>query len=314
MQSPDDMTHMTDGIERPSRPMNRRDFVYEKRQNILLQRQTEALPKVNGDSSSRALQRQLGWLRDENRRLQHELEEYRAIQAEFGTEIDTIRSGHQQELEQFQEQMHEMMEERNQMQETYRQLEQRYQELYHSFQDAVDEEASKIVSEAARTLVISPEHTPELFREVVTTLEYQAKQGEDEHIAEALYYLRETRHKAEHLEQLLEEERNQYATERQNLLTMLASVRSQAQLRHDVLHTHLQARWTTALTLMTTILVLLFPLLQIVLYFYLKLPLMAVFIGPILICIVLAFILAHFRSVTNHYHASVLHKHKTHSS
>jgi hypothetical protein len=309
MLSPDDMTRTINGIERPSRPTNRRDFLYEKRQNILQQRQTESLPKVNGDSS-RTLHRQIAFLRDENRHLQRELEIYKAAQAEFDKEIEIIRSSDQQELEQFQEQMHEMMEERNQMQESFKQLEQRYQELYHSYQDAVEEEANKMVAEAARTLILSPEHTPALLRDVVKTLEYQLRQQEDQHVAEALYYLRETQHKAEQLEQLLEQERNQYAAERQNFLNMIVSVRSQAELRSEVLQSHLRARWTTALTLMTSILLLLLPILQIIFLFYFKQSLMISFVGPLAICIVLGFIFARFRSTANYYHASVPHKHK----
>ena len=234
---------------------------------------------------------------------------YKAEQAEFEKEIEAIRSGHQQELEQYQTQLQEMMEESNQMQEEREQLERRYQELYHSFQDTVEEEAHKMVSEAASTLVLSPQHTPALLQDVVKTLESQLKQDGDKHVAEALYYLRETQHKAEQLEKTLEEEHMQIAEERQRLIQLQYSVREQAKLRYATLAAHLRARWIVRSGFITTILLLILLILQ-MFCLYIKLPDTWAIIGPIFFCIGLGFLIARFYSSVIHFHASAPRKQK----
>src|SRR5205085_9775163 len=141
---------------------------------------------------------------------------------QFEKEIEATHYGHQQEIEQYQSHLREMMEERKELQESYQALQRRYQELYHDYQDtfheAVEEEASKMVTDAARTLVLSPEHVPPLLHDVKKTVEFQIKQEEDQHIAEALYMMRQAQIKAEQLEQELAHERAQMDIERQNIV------------------------------------------------------------------------------------------------
>lgn len=293
--SSDGNTFQTAGaIERPSR----RDLLYERRQSILQQKSTESLPRINGDTShGKSPARQLAQLREENKRLRAELQEQRQLlkeaklaSAEYDKEIEAIHSGYQQEIEQYQNHLRDMMEERNVMQDTQQQLEQRYQELYSSFQDAVEEEAHKMVAEAAQTLVLTPEHTPVLFRDVAKTLELQVKQVEDQHIAEALYLIRQAQAKAQQLEQQLNQERLQLAAERQNLIALQNNTREQAKLRYKTLRDHLEASFTAKLTAMVMALVLLLLVLQMLL-----LPLFGVHLALatiIALCVPIPLILA----------------------
>ena len=156
--------------DRYARHLKRQVTLNEKRHRI-----TDVLPAIPGDTSNGKLSaRQLSQLRDENRRLYHEIEalqtriaQYSEVEAQFEQDIENIHHAHQLEIEQYQSHLREMMDELNQKQQAYQEMEQRYQDLYHSFQDAVEEEAGKLVSEAAQTMVLSPEHTPPLLHDVV---------------------------------------------------------------------------------------------------------------------------------------------------
>ncbi len=324
MLSRDDNTYTTTGpLERPSRPVNRREILSERRQAILqqkhLERHTDFMPKVHGDTSNgKTSGHVMAQLRDENRHLRLELEEqhaqleqlivdYNRTQEQFEKEIEAIHYGHQQEIEQYQAHLREMMEESNQMQEGYQELQRRYQELYHDYQDsfheAVEDEASKMVKEAARTLVLSPEHVPPLLHDVKKTVEFQIKQEEDQHIAEALYMMRQTQIKAEQLEQELARERAQIDAERSNLVIQQKSIREQANKRYDALRKHLQARSTIVLTMMTTVLLLLLPVLQFVCLNLLKVPLtgslLLSLLLPIIICVGAAYYFAQLRFISH---------------
>jgi DNA anti-recombination protein RmuC len=176
MLSSDDNTYTsTEPIERSFRAASRRELINEKRQ-----RNTDILTYTNGENEKTVVRQ----LREENKRLRWELDElqhlayqHKQTQAQLEKEIEAIHSGHQDIIEQYEINLHEMIDERNQLQEAKQALEQRYQELYHSFHDTVEEEATKMVEEAARTLVLSPEHTPALLRDVAKTLEFQVKQN-----------------------------------------------------------------------------------------------------------------------------------------
>lgn len=324
MLSRDDDTYTTTGpLERPSRPANRRELLSERRQAILqqkhLERHTDFIPRVHSDTShGKPSENAVAQLRDENKRLRLELEEqrseleqliadYHSAQEQFDREIEAIQYNHQQEIEQYQAHLREMMEERNQMQEGYQELQRRYQELYHDYQDsfheAVEEEAGKMVKEAARTLVLSPEHVPPILHDVKKTVEFQIKQEEDQHIAEALYTMRQAQIKAEQLEQELARERAQIETERHNLVLQQNSIREQANIRYEALRKRLQARSTLVLTMMTTVLLLVLPVLQFFCLTVLKVPLTGTLLlsllVPIIFCVGGAYYFAHLRFISH---------------
>ena len=313
MISPDDTTDTTTGpYERSSRTVTRREIINEKRQ-----RQTDLLPGVNSETSGGKLAlRQMTHLREENKRLRWDLEdmggllrEYKNAQTQLEREIAAMRSNHQLEIEQHQDQLRDMMEERNQMQEIHSGLERRYQELYHSFHEKVEEEASTLVSEAARTLVLSPDHTPPLLHDVVKTLEFQVKQTEDQHVAEILRLMRQAQHKAQLLEQEIANERANIDTERQNLIKLQNSVREQALVRYKVINDQLRSRWLTSLTFLTTIALLALTMLQFTLNAF-GLPLPILLFLPVAICSVLAYLLARTRVNSRSHEASKHHSPK----
>ena len=321
MLSQDDNTYTTTGpLERPSRPVSRREYLNERRQAILqqkhLERHTDFIPRVHGDA--KASGHAPAQLRDENKRLRQQLEErqsqleqliadYNSAQEQFEKELQATQYGHQQELEQYQAHLREMMEERKELQESYQELQRRYQELYHEYQDsfheAVEEEAGKMVKEAARTLVLSPEYVPPLLHDVKKTVEFQIKQEEDQHIAEALYMMRQAQIKAEQLEQELARERTQIDTERHNLVLQQKSIREQANVRYEALRKTLQARSTIVLTMMTTVLLLVLPVLQFFCLTLFKVPLtsslLLSLLIPIIFCVGGAYYFAHMRFVTH---------------
>ncbi|HEX6484599.1 MAG TPA: hypothetical protein VF043_37620 [Ktedonobacteraceae bacterium] len=301
MISPDNTTDTTTGpYERQSRTVTRREIINEKRQ-----RQTETLPGITGETpAGKMAMRQVAHLREENKRLRWDLEDLEGLlrenkyaRAQLEKEIAAVRSSHQLEIEQYQDHLRDMMEERNQMQELQADLERRYQELYRSFHEKVEEEATTLVSEAARTLVLSPDHTPPLLHDVVKTLEFQVKQTEDQHVAEILRLMRQAQHKAELLEQEIASERVQIDEERQNLIKLQNSVREQAQLRYKSLNDQFRSRWFTTLAFLMTFVLLALSFLQFMLN-ALGLPVYILLSLPFVICIVLAYFLARSRIYT----------------
>jgi DNA repair exonuclease SbcCD ATPase subunit len=296
MLSSDDTDYTsTDTLERSYRAASRREIINEKRQ-----KNTDILPHINGETLDgkntirqlRAENKRLRWQLDE---LQHLIYQHKQTQAQLEKEIDTIHRSHQDVIEQYEMNLREMIDERNQLQETKREWEQRYQELYHSFHDTVEEEANKMVEEAARTLVLSPEHTPALLRDVAKTLEFQTKQTEDQHVAELLSLMRQAQYKAVMLEQELANEREKIAIERQNLLALQHSISERAQFRYDTMRKHLQTRWTLILTLMAAVLILLVPIFQLM-FLSIKAPLAFALFAPVVICVALAFLFARART------------------
>lgn len=301
MISPDNTTDTTTGpYERQSRTVTRREIINEKRQ-----RQTETLPGITGETpGGKMAMRQVAHLREENKRLRWDLEDLEGLlrenkyaRAQLEKEIAAVRSSHQLEIEQYQDHLRDMMEERNQMQELQADLERRYQELYRSFHEKVEEEATTLVSEAARTLVLSPDHTPPLLHDVVKTLEFQVKQTEDQHVAEILRLMRQAQHKAELLEQEIASERVQIDEERQNLIKLQNSVREQAQLRYKSLNDQFRSRWFTTLAFLMTFVLLALSFLQFMLN-ALGFPVYILLSLPFVICIVLAYFLARSRIYT----------------
>ncbi|HLX56213.1 MAG TPA: hypothetical protein VKR83_04245 [Ktedonobacteraceae bacterium] len=281
-----------DSYERYARHLSRQVILSEKRN-----RTTDVLPAIISDAAVGKLStRQITQLRDENRRLRREVDElqrriaeYSEIDARFEQEVDTIHKGHQLEIEQYQNHLREMMDELNQKQQALQDMEQRYQELYHSFHDAVEEEAAKLVTEAAQTMVLSPEHTPPILHDVVKTLEFQVKQTEDQHVAELLALMRQAQRKNELLEQELAQEHQKLTYERQKIYVEQNRIREQGELRNKMIAAHLRARFSLLVTLLTTGCLLLFAIVELILYADAKLPVYWSLFIPIVICAVLAY-------------------------
>ncbi|HVU66467.1 MAG TPA: hypothetical protein VHD63_05035 [Ktedonobacteraceae bacterium] len=288
----------TGSIMRATRAANRRELLKNKRA-----RNTEMLPGVNEEDTHGKMPRtQATHLREENQRLRREVEElqeqlatYQSSMDLLDNEIETIHRDHRQEVEQYQQHLREMMEERNQMQEVNQHLEQRYQELYRSFQDAVEEEAGKMVKEAAQTLVLSPEHTPALLGDVVKTLEVQMRQTEDQRTAELLAVMRQAQYKSELLEQEMARERSELTAERENLLQLRERINQQAQQRYQVERVRLRARWTTALMFTALLMLCLLVTLETIFESFGLAPAIDIFV-PLGICMVLTYLIAQFQA------------------
>lgn len=299
MLSSDETDYDTTGsIMRASRAASRRELLRSKRA-----RNTEMLPGVNEESShAKPPRSQVAYLREENLHLRRDLEElqtqletYQSSMDLLDGEIETIHHAHQQEIEQYQQHLRDMMEERNQMQEANQQLERRYQELYHSFHETIEEEANKIVQEAAQTLILSPQHTPALLSDVVKTLESQVKQTEDQRTAELLSVMRQAQYKSELLEQEVARERNELAVERENLRLLRESVIQQAQRRFQMERSRLRGRWTAGLTLTAMLLLGLLVVLEMILYSFHFALYIALFL-PLAICMALTYVFAHLHT------------------
>ena len=316
MYSPDDTDYNTSTgpIDRSARVAYRRGIINEKRQ-----RHTDMLPKINDElSNAKTTSRQIAQLREENKRFrwkideqQHLIYQYRQTQVQLEREIDNLHRSKQNEIEQYEIHLREAIEERNQLEVTNQELQRRYQELDHSFHETVSEEANKMVAEAANTIILTPEYTPPLLRDVAKTVELHIKQTEDQHVAELVSLIRQAQYKADLLEQELSNEREKIAVERQNLLDQKSRINEQAQYRYKTMQQHLQAHWTLVLTLMAAILLILVPIFQLV-FIAMKVPLnIAIFI-PVIICIGIAFLIA--RAYTNNKIQNINKKHEQKSN
>ncbi len=289
----------TGSIMRATRAASRRELINSKRT-----RQTDLLPDLEEEvSTGKATGRQSEALREENNHLQRDLaalqemlEESRTTLEQLEGEIETIHHAHQQEIEQYQQHLREMMDERNQMQEANQQMEHRYQELYQTFQDAVEDEANKMVQEAAQTMVLSPERTPALLNDVVNTLEAQLKQTEDQRTAELLAVMRQAQYKSELLEQEVAHERNELAIERDSLRVQREGISQQAKARYKTESARLRVRWTAALTFVSIVLFALMVVLEL-LFYSLHAPLYIVLFVPLIICMALSYVFAHLHTI-----------------
>ncbi|GAC1618863.1 MAG: hypothetical protein NVS4B11_09480 [Ktedonobacteraceae bacterium] len=331
MLSPDDTTQTTGAIGQVPRTFDRRSAFSERRHNILQQKQsekeTDALPVVKAESSDHAAPgakvawRQVTQLREENRHLRHKLDElqgemqrllveYTAMQADFEREVPIIHSGQLQELEHNQGHLQEMTNERNRLQESYRQLERRYQELYSDFQASVQEEYEKKLSEAAQTLILSPDKAPVVLQGAMKTIELHVNAAKTKQLVEARYLTGEVQRITAHLEQ----EQSQVEEERQTLLRMQNTVREQAELRRKTIQSHLRARWTAALAFVTTGTLLLLVVLQYLFLFLFRVPvstaITTALLAPILVCIVVAIVFSRPFSTIRYYYKSAPHKEK----
>lgn len=310
MLSPDDMTQtdqITGALVQEPRLPGRRTMVSERRQSILQQKQTDALPALTlgtaESANAKVAWRQVTQLREENRRMRFELEslksdaqrllsQYSALQTEFDTEVDTIHSGHRQEIEQYQQHLREMLDERNKLMESNLQLEQRYQELYHSFQATAQAEAHKQAQATTQLLDSSPITPPPLQIADMDTLELPNRQLEEQHLLEALYLKREVERMAEQLKH----ERQQLDRERTNFLSMQSRAREQLRTEQKLYQARYRAQWNGAITLTTTVAVLLFVPLQLLtlalFHLTFSVPLVMALLIPVILCGALALMLA----------------------
>jgi predicted nucleic acid-binding Zn-ribbon protein len=325
MLSPDDTSRNPAANEH--RSFDFRSALSGRRRSILRQKQsereTESLPTVKKNTAEQAkgAGRQVVQLRDENKRLRSELAELRgemqrlvaehtAMQGHFEREVSVIHSGHLQELEQTQRHLQEVTKERNRFQESYRKMEHRYQELYSNFQVALEEETEKMLSEAAQTLIISPENAPAVLRGAVKTIELQVRQDEDQQLGAAHGLKDEFRRITSRLEQ----EQSALEEERQTLLRMQNSAREQAELRHKTLQERLRARWTTALAFLTTGVLVLLVVLQYLFLFLLRVrisnTISIALLAPIVLCVLLAIVFSRPFATMRHFYKSAPQKKK----
>lgn len=300
------------------RSVDHRTLLAERRQTILQQKQTDALPKVTVEAANAKLAwRQMIVLREENRRLHAELDEvraemqrivsaYNALQAQFDKEVATVHSGNAQELEFYHKHLSELQAECNRLQEQNTQLERRYQELYSSFRDAVDEEARTMVQHAARTLELPSEETPLLLQDVVKTIELHAQEVEDSQLVEVLHLKQEVQRMSE----LLEQERRQNAEERQQLLIMRSSVPLEAQRRYKTMQQRLHLRWKASYVFMIGLMLVLLVGLQLGALLLLHIPVVQALLLPPVVCVIVAGILVNPLSHARHLYQSAPYKKK----
>ncbi|HLI06304.1 MAG TPA: hypothetical protein VKV40_07040 [Ktedonobacteraceae bacterium] len=351
MQPPDDMQRMKDDIleedtamiepetgvlerdtgviERLSRQASSREAHGSRRQQLLQQKQSYTPQSLHGNASAnKALLRQLTLLREENQQLRQEVEALRArgnvttpspasFNGDANAEIEAIHRGYQQELQQYQQHLADLMEERNRQQEEYHNLELRYQDLYYNFLASVEEEAHRMVTEAARTVTLSPTggETHPLLQDVVQTLQTHAQQLEEEHAAHTIYIMREAQRKAARLEEELRRERQQLMEERQNLLALQQSVREQAEQRYQAIQTRLQVRWLLRLVSwvggMLAVLLVVQVLALYTLQVPISFPLFFSIVAPVLAYPIVACLVVYLRERFHFVYESAPHKKKT---
>src|SRR6266700_7993707 len=292
-------------MEHSERPMNRRELLNERRQNMLQQKHTDSLPAIASDApGGKNVGRQVKHLREENMRLRWELSN---LQDQLDNELGAIHNSYQQQIVEYQNQLRDLMEDHNRMQAAKLALEQRYQELYHNFQNAVEEEAQKMVTEAVSTVEITPEHTPVLLRDARKTIELHARQVEDKHVAQALNLMREAQRKAQQLEQELDHERRQMQAERQSVLNFQNRVREQEKLRFEAQRTRLHAQWTGTVTMMVIISVIGFLVIQACVFYFVDASFSFSSIAAIFVCTMLSFFVARLAIFLNHIRESTPH-------
>lgn len=292
-------------IEHPARPMNRRELLNERRQNMLQQKHTDSLPAIASDApGGKNAGRQVKHLREENMRLRWELSN---LQDQFDNELGAMHNSYQQQIVEYQNQLRDLMEDHNRVQAARIELEQRYQQLYHNFQNAIEEEAQKMVTEAVQTVEITPEHTPFLLRDARKTIELHARQVEDQHVAQALQLMREAQRKAQQLEQELDQERRQMLAERQSVLNFQNRVREQEKLRFNAQRTRLHAQWMGTVIMTAVISVICFFVIQASVFYFVDPSFSVSSIAAIIISAALSFFCARLAIFLNHIRESAPH-------
>jgi hypothetical protein len=155
------------------------------------------------------------------------------------------------------------------------------------------------VMEAVHTLEHSPEEVPPLLIDMVETLRIRTKQEEEQHLVE-IFTLK---HEVKRLTEQLEEERRQRETEGQQVVAMRPASNGQMKAYQTTLQAQLYLRWTAIFASVTTGVLFLLVFLQ---FFLLGLfgipraPLLSLsLVAPMVICIIVAVLLAYPRSTMN---------------
>ncbi len=287
----DDYTPVED-IVRTSRHLSRQDILNEKRL-----RNTDLLPAIEADAQqSVGNSRQFSQSRDENRRLRKEIEllqrrlaQRREDDMRLEQEIETIHRGYQLEIEQYQNSLRQVMEELNEKRDMLQESERRYQELYHSFHVEVEEETRKLLAETAKTMKLSPGHTPPILQELMQALESQVKQTGDQRLAEVMTLMRQVQRKNEQIEQEQAGERESIARERHLLLLQQKNIREQSIERQKYIDASLRTRYTGLLAILLPAVLVAAVFVQVILINVFQIPQTWALISPILLFALVAY-------------------------
>jgi transposase len=303
MLMPDDAADSAGALERLPRRFNHRDYLSGRRQQILQQKQTDALPELPAESAQgKTLLRQFMKLREEHAHLQQQL-------ADAEQELATIHRGHLQEIENYQQHITSLMAERDRLQEQFLQAEQRYQEMADKFESAAEEEALKLLTAATQTTELRLDNdAPTLEEDLKKTVKLHIRQVEDQHIAQALYLARQAQHKAALLEAELARERQKINEERAKLYTMQNTLREQAEQRRRMIDAHLRAKYAAKTTLLAILLLVPFAIILFILAADLHVTLILALIVAFLLCLCLSAVFLGFRSSVKGITGSVPHK------
>ncbi len=315
MPLPDEIAQTTEALEGLPRMPGHRNLFNKRHGYTLQEMQTDVLPSVTPDISTRVTWWQARQFREENEYLRPLLEQQRAemhlltskyndLKGQFDREIATIHHSHQQEREHYQQHLQNVIAEHHHLRTAYKELEDHYQELFHNFQECVEEEAQKMLLQATQTVLESPEKAPTLFPDLVKTIEQSCQQKEDQSLAEMLSLKREVYRIA----QLLEHEHQQLKDEYQQLLTQQDSMQKQAESRQKAL----QARWKIVSVMTSLGLVILLVLFQFVFLSLFQIHLTAAvslsIMTPVLLCLLLALALVRPAGLLKHMHLSTSEK------
>ncbi|HEY4036004.1 MAG TPA: hypothetical protein VGL94_18760 [Ktedonobacteraceae bacterium] len=321
MPLPDEIAQTTEALEELPRMFGYRNILDGQHEHMLQDKQTDVLPSLTLDNSATVTWWQARQFREENEYLrplpeqqraemQLLITEYNNLKGDFDREIASIHHKYQQEIAYQQQHLHNVIAEHNYLHDAYEKLEDRYQELFHNFQECVEEEVQRKIMEATQTVIQAPEQAPVLFQHLVKTIELQYRQEEDKYLAEALYLKREVYRIA----QLLENERQQLKAEHQQLSAQQYSVQEQTELRQKTLQARLQARWkivsvVTSLGFVTSLVIFQFVFLSLF-HVHLTAAISLSIMAPILLCIVLALVLATPVGLLRYTYLSAPHKKK----
>jgi len=291
MLTPDETTDSTGALERLPRHFNHRDYHSGRRQQILQQKQTDALPALPADGTQgNALQRQLVVLREEHMRLQQQF-------TDAEQELATIHRGHFQEIENYEEHIKVLIAERDRLQEQFVQTEQLHQDLSDKFESAIEDEAYKMLAAATQTMELGIDSDAQTVQEELKkTVKLHIRQVEDQHVAQALYLARQAQHKAALLEEELARERQQITQERAKLYTMQSTLREQAELRKRTIDAHLRSKYAMKTTFYAILLTLPFASIQLLLMTVLHTTVILALVIAFLACLFIATAFLGFRS------------------
>lgn len=298
---PDEASGTNGSAERLPRRFNHRDYLSERRQQILQQKHTDALPALPNDKT---FLRQLTLLREENMRLQQQFNN-------AAEEIEAIHNGHRRESESYEKHINGLIAERDALQERYLQAEEQYQALHIRFESAAAEEAYRMLAEATNTTEIPQmKDAPSVEEDLKKTVELHIRQVEDQHVVQALYLARQAQHKAAQLEEQLARERWQIIQDRDKLHTMQESLRQQAEQRQQTIEAHLRAKFTATVVLITVISLVVLVVFQLIFAEDLHTTLGIALFVPIFLCFLIALMIGSLRSAVNYVASSTPRKTK----